>query len=78
MHFADRVALVVLAGEQRAELELIECDARASSTSVSISGSERLVVFLAAELVQRLDVGDAPFELVDELDVVADRRDSPW
>ena len=72
VHFADRVALVVLAAEQRAELEPVEGAPEIVELRRDL-GLDRLVVFLAPELEQRLHVGDAAVEVVDQLDVVAHR-----
>ena len=70
VHLADRVALVVLAGEQRPQLELVELADDAVDAGVDLR-LDRVVALLAAELVQRLEVGQPLLEAVDELDVVA-------
>ena len=75
---ADRVALVVLAAEERAQFEPVELAAQRDAL-VDL-GFDRVVALLAPELEQRLQVGEAPFQLVDQLDVVAARataRSSP-
>ncbi len=66
---ADRVALVVLAGEQRAQLELVEL-ADETGDPLRDLGLDRVVTLLAAELVERLDVGEPLLEADDEVDVV--------
>ena len=52
----DAVGLVVLAGEQAAQLELVERVRRSTSTRGLDLGLLRLVVDLAGQLVQHLDV----------------------
>ena len=61
VHLADRVTLVVLAREQRAQLELVEIGAQRHDTGVDL-GLDRIVALLAAELEQRLDLGEALLE----------------
>ena len=70
MDFANGIALVVFSGEQRFELERIECSRQRFRATADFV-LDGIVLFFARELVQRLDVGQALFELVDALDVVA-------
>ena len=70
---ADRVALVVLATEQRAQLEAIELlpDLRHPVGDLTLDG---VVALFACELEQRLEIRDALRQTVDELDVDAHAR----
>ena len=70
---ADRVALVVLTAEQRAQLEPVELG-RDLRDPVRDLTFDRVVALFASELEQRLEVGDALAQVVDELDVGADAR----
>ena len=56
VHFADRVTLVVLAGEQRAQLEAIELGREVGDAGRDL-GLHGVVGLFAPELVQRLEVG---------------------
>ena len=73
VHLADRVALVVLAREERAQLEPVELAGERGDAALDL-GLLGVVALFARQLVQRLEVGEAAFEIVDELDVVADAR----
>ena len=70
VHRADRVAVVVLAGEQREQLEIAEprLERREPVDELRL---ERLVTLFARELRERLEVGELLVERVVELDVVA-------
>src|SRR5437773_10716967 len=80
MDLAYGVALVVLAAEQRPELELVETTVELRDGLRQL-GLDRLVGLLAGELVERLGVGEPaaqPFELVDVvLDPAELGRDDP-
>ena len=59
LDLADGVGLVVLAGEQRAQLELVEGGRRSTRSDLGDLGLERLVGLLPGQLVERLGVVDA-------------------
>ena len=59
LDLADGVVLVVLAGEQAAQLELVEVGAERRRARRSISAADRVVVLLAGQLGERLGVVDA-------------------
>ena len=71
---ADRVAVVVLAGEQRAQLQRVELTAERGDAGVDLL-LDRVVALLARELGERLEVGDRAVELVDERDVFLELRE---
>ncbi len=62
VNLADRVALVVLAAEQRAQLQLVERPTARPATS-AISGSTDSSPSSRADLVQRLHVGQPALEV---------------
>ena len=70
MDLADRVALVVVAGEQGPQLEPVQLVDEGPEAGLDL-GLQRLVTLLAGELVERLEVGDPAIETVDELHVFA-------
>ncbi len=67
----DAVAVVVLAGEQAAQLELVERRADRGDRVVDVR-LLRLVVLVAGELVQHLDVADPRGQVVERREVVTD------
>ena len=67
---ADRVALVVLPGEQRTQLQVIELVAQGHDPRFHLV-LDRVVALFTTQLVKRLDVGEPFLEAFDELEVFA-------
>jgi hypothetical protein len=67
---ADGVALVVLAGEQRPQLQLVEVGGQRRGAGVDLR-LDRVVALFAAELEQRLELGEPLLEAIEDLEVVA-------
>ena len=68
---ADGVALVVLAGEEGLQVDGGEVAVEAGQPAGDLL-LQRLVALLAGQLVERLEVGQAALEPLDEVDVVLD------
>ncbi len=76
VHLADGVELVVLAGEQRAELELVELGRQGGNSSLELTGN-RVVRLLLGQLVKELGVRQSGAQAVQKVDVVLQRRVLP-
>ncbi len=71
---ADRVAVVVLTGEQRAQLQRVELTAERFEPGADLA-LDRLVALLAGKLGERLEIRNRAVELIDEGDVLLELRE---
>jgi hypothetical protein len=67
---ADGVALVVLAGEERAQLQRVEIGGQRRGAGVDLR-LDRIVALFTSEHEQGLDLGEPLLEAVEDLEVVA-------
>ncbi len=69
VHLAHGVEFVVLAREQRPQLQLVELGGQLSGHGLQVAGY-RTVIFLAGQFEQRFGVGQAALERAEQVDVV--------
>jgi len=70
---ADGVALVVLAGVERAELQGVELGGESAQARFEL-GLDRVVRLLPGQLVEHLEIRQPPVESLQQVDVVPHQR----
>ncbi len=71
VELGDGVVLVVLAGEEGAQLEIVEAAGQVVDEAGELAG-DGVVALLHHQLVEDLGVGEASTEVLEQRDVVAD------